>query len=188
MLLSSHDILSCGSLDGGSATDPRERPVNKNQPQFCLSFAKTQMQMLPRRSARSDLRLRPHARQLWSRVSDWLSGRTLVGQDDDGRKYYSENGGTTRAERRLFVGDPDSQLPAEWLAWLRHTRASPPTPEESRQLAAARAERSRRVDDLRERERQRRTRSQVMGEQTGEAAGAEQLASGDDFQPRQWRP
>ena len=135
------------------------------------------------------------ARLFWSRLVDWSQGRTLVGQDDVGRKYYVAREDRPRVssavERRTFDGDADVELPAEWLAWLRHTRAEPPTPEESKQLADAREERRRRVEALQLQEQQRKTRARVQGTQTGEGAGAEQLGdagrSTRDWQPDKWQ-
>ena len=123
---------------------------------------------------------------------DWSQGRTLVGEDDVARKYYIAREDRPRmgsaVERRTFDGNADAELPAEWLAWLRHTRAEPPTPEESKQLADARAERRRRVEALQVQEQQRKTRARVQGTQTGEGAGAEQLGGNTrDWQPDRWQ-
>jgi NADH:ubiquinone oxidoreductase subunit len=128
----------------------------------------------------------------WARLVDWSQGRTLVGQDDFGRKYYVSREDRPRVssalERRTFDGDADVELPAEWLAWLRHTRTDPPTPEESKQLADARAERRRRVEALQVQEQQRKTRAKVQGTQTGEGAGAEQLGGDTGRSTRDWQP
>ncbi len=138
----------------------------------------------------------------WSRAVDWALGRTFVGQDADGRKYYEseeERPRDGRVVRRTFTGDADTrELPVEWLAWLRHTRPHPPTPEESRQLEEARTQLKARVTELAAEEAKRRERARVLGQQRGEAAGAEQLEGGvgdtaaaaakNGFAPSEWRP
>ncbi len=59
--------------------------------------------------------------QLWT----WRKG-TLVGEDDEGNKYYQTAGGKRRWV--IFNGEAEaSRVNAEWHGWLHHTFADPPS-------------------------------------------------------------
>ncbi|KAL4522822.1 hypothetical protein Ndes2526B_g00848 [Nannochloris sp. 'desiccata'] len=91
-------------------------------------------------------------RQLINRVSWALFKRETVGFDAIGNKYYRLLDKTVEGdiiERRMvkYAGDWDpSQVPVEWLQWLRKVRSDPPTNiemqagEASRQAQRDRAE------------------------------------------------
>ena len=50
----------------------------------------------------------------------------LVGEDDQGNKYYQERGGKRRWV--LYKGDIEaSRVPPEWHRWLHYTADQPPT-------------------------------------------------------------
>ena len=57
----------------------------------------------------------------------------LVGEDEQGNRYYKERGaGPWRTERRwvVYAGDAEpegSAVPAGWNAWLHHNRELPPS-------------------------------------------------------------
>ncbi|WP_085905313.1 NADH:ubiquinone oxidoreductase subunit NDUFA12 [Kiloniella majae] len=66
---------------------------------------------------------------LGTRLFTWLKGE-LVGQDQDGNKFYRTKGGSEvhknslRSERRwvIYNGEPEaSRVSADWHAWIHHT-------------------------------------------------------------------
>lgn len=78
-------------------------------------------------------------RQVWKTFVASLMPRTsrrrLVGEDYHGTKYYEDP--EAREQRgRIFIpvtkDNFEQELPAEWEAWLRYRRHSPPTAEECR--------------------------------------------------------
>lgn len=74
-------------------------------------------------------------RQRLSFLFEKESKVTLVGEDDEGRKYYEKNTpGSIKPARRYYetyvVKDPfeiiEKPVPPEWNQWLRFTRKDPP--------------------------------------------------------------
>ena len=112
---------------------------------------------------------------LMRRVVDWALRRACVGTDSSARLYYESKG--TNDIRRFFVGDAESPVPPEWNAWLRHTRAQPPSPEEVAARARERALLAERVSVLERAENERRLRAEVLGKASGEGVGVSQLGS-----------
>lgn len=109
------------------------------------------------------------------KVVDWALRRACVGSDSSGRLYYEHR--SSNAVRRSFVGDAESPVPPEWNAWLRNTRAQPPSAEEVETRTRERALLAERVSALERAERERRLRGEVLGKASGEAVGLSQLGS-----------
>lgn len=62
-------------------------------------------------------------------IGTWLFTRRhgrLVGEDDQGNKYYQERSGDRRWV--MYKGEIEaSRIPPEWHAWLHHTVDEPPS-------------------------------------------------------------
>ncbi|KAI3637546.1 hypothetical protein MIR68_004195 [Amoeboaphelidium protococcarum] len=81
---------------------------------------------------------------VFNRLRSALSGRTFVGKDLNGNKFYETIEAQGKSPRRMVVikghyGDSSSMSPQtyisdsiapQWKAWLAHTRSDAPTLEE----------------------------------------------------------
>jgi NADH:ubiquinone oxidoreductase subunit len=78
-----------------------------------------------------------------AKIFTWWNGATLgalfdiakradlVGQDDQGNRYFEERKATLEGRKRRYViykgyADP-SRVPVDWHGWLHHTFEAPPT-------------------------------------------------------------
>ena len=117
------------------------------------------------------------------RLKNFVLGRVEVGSDETAR-YFVQKSGT--GPRRVFeLHNPDADFTAvspEWLAWLRGTRAEPPTAEESARLAQQRAAVAERAAERARAEALRRDRARVLNSEApdgpADALGAEPQQSG----------
>jgi NADH:ubiquinone oxidoreductase subunit len=79
------------------------------------------------------------------KIFTWWSGATLgtlfdvgrraslIGEDEQGNRYYEENKPSLEGRKRRYViykgyAEP-SRVPADWHGWLHHTFEKPPTEE-----------------------------------------------------------
>ena len=120
------------------------------------------------------------SRNLLKRLADWAQRRTVVGGDAFGRVYLeqTENGRRGTTVKRVFEGDAEAPPPPEWNAWLRHTRAAPPSSAEQTALAAERLARAERVEVLRREEASRRLRAAFQDER-GVRVGQQSFPGGE---------
>ncbi|GIU67264.1 NADH:ubiquinone oxidoreductase subunit NDUFA12 [Candidatus Phycosocius spiralis] len=82
---------------------------------------------------------------MFAKVFTWWNGATLgtlydiakradlIGEDDQGNRYFEERKATLEGRKRRYViykgyAEP-SRVPVEWHGWLHHTFEHPPTVE-----------------------------------------------------------
>ena len=115
-----------------------------------------------------------------SRLKNFVLGRVEVGQDEVARYFVQQNGAAQ--PRRMFElhnSERDfTDVSPEWLAWLRGTRAEPPTAEESGRLAEQRVAVQRNAAERARAEALRRDRARVLNTNTAPDGPADALGAG----------
>ena len=100
---------------------------------------------------------------LATRVKDFVLGRTEVGRDEAARYFLQKSGTGPRRVFELHKAEADfTDVSPEWLAWLRGTRAEPPTAEESSRLAQQREKVKHNAAERARAEALRRDRARVL--------------------------
>lgn len=120
------------------------------------------------------------------RLKDYVLGRVEVGKDEVARYFVQQSGaGWPRRMFELHDDDRDfTDVSPEWLAWLRGTRAEPPTADESARLAEQRAAVQRNAAERARAEAVRRDRAQVLNNGAAPDGPADVLGAG----AQSWTP
>jgi len=120
----------------------------------------------------------------WGRVKSFVLGRTEVGKDEHAVYYVQQSGTGPRRVFEMHKADADfTDVSPEWLAWLRGTRAEPPTAEESTRLSEQRAFLQRNAAERSRAEALRRDRARVLKSDARE--GPADALGGE---PHSWTP
>ena len=125
----------------------------------------------------------PHSRafSVVSRLKNFVLGRVDVGKDEVARYFVQQSGGAG-PPRRMFelhkAGADFTDVSPEWLAWLRGTRAEPPTAGESARLAEQRAAVQRNAAERARAEALRRDRARVLKSDAAAEGPADALGAG----------
>ena len=119
------------------------------------------------------------------RLKNFVLGRTEVGSDEAARYYVQKSGTGPRRVFELKNQDADfTDVSPEWLAWLRGTRAEPPTAEESALLSQQRETRKQNAAERARAETLRRDRARVLKSDGPDGPAAEALGA----EPESWVP
>ena len=119
------------------------------------------------------------------RLKNYVLGRTEVGSDETARYFVMQSGTGLRRVFELHKPETDfTDVSPEWLAWLRGTRAEPPTAEESARLAQQRESVKRNAAESMRAEALRRDRARVLNTEARPDGPADALGAG----PQSWVP
>jgi NADH:ubiquinone oxidoreductase subunit len=123
---------------------------------------------------------RARAFSVVSRLKNFVLGRVGVGKDEVAHYFVQQSGaGPPRRVFELHKADADfTDVSPEWLAWLRGTRAEPPTAEESARLAEQRATVQRNAAERARAEALRRDRARVLKADAATDGPADALGAG----------
>ncbi len=140
------------------------------------------------------------AARAWLRsASERAAGRTLVGEDASGNRYFLEKDGEQVKRVMTFAtSHPDpADVPAEWASWLHHRRPDAPSQRECELIAYRREQLAEKVAQIEAADQRLRLEEQAAKD----AASAEQQAqvvedaeagepsgSGDTFRVGSWDP
>ncbi|XP_044472931.1 uncharacterized protein LOC123201474 [Mangifera indica] len=116
--------------------------------------------------------------KLFSRLAGFFTGRTFVGVDKAGNRYFTrteELDGIMKEKRWVvFKGEQDpTSIPVEWICWLNGQRKRAPAQEEIAELEARRERVKLNVALLKKEEEEKRARegSIPKGKSTGKVGG-----------------